>query len=65
MALPIYGILLVLENIVPQSSLGELIRVTVAGGVGAIVYLLLLRSMGLEEIALLRRVLRRRSAVKV
>ena len=61
MALSIAGTLFVLRDIVPAGSFGSLIRVLAASGVGGVVYLLLLRSMGLEELALLRQVLRRRS----
>jgi len=59
MALPIARILYVLESVVPSGALGYAIRLAVAGGIGALVYLLLLRWMGFEEIALLRNALRR------
>jgi len=65
MALPIAGALALLKDMVPPGSVGYLIRIVVAGGLGAGIYLGLLRLMGLEEITLLREALRRRGIMKV
>ncbi len=62
MAFPIAGILYILKDFVPPGSLGYLIRILVASGAGGVIYLVLLRFMGLEEINLLRKVLRRSTA---
>ena len=42
MALPLMGVLRLLRDIVPSGSLGYLIRIVVASGVGGAIYLLIL-----------------------
>ncbi len=59
MAIPVLITLAALKNVVPPGAVGYLIRVLAAGGVGGGTYLLLLRLMDVEELALLRQALRR------
>lgn len=64
MALPIYSLSTGLQPLVPSGSLGILIRVGVAGGLGAIFYLGLLSLMDVKEIKLMQEALRFRKAPK-
>jgi putative peptidoglycan lipid II flippase len=64
MALPIYSLSTGLEPLVPSGSLGILIRVGVAGGLGGIFYLGLLSLMDVKEIKLMQEALRIRKAPK-
>jgi len=57
MALSLVGVLQVLRDIVPSGSLGHLIRITVASGVGGAIYLLILRFMRVRDIALVGKAL--------
>jgi putative peptidoglycan lipid II flippase len=57
MALPLKGILHVLSDVVPPGSLGYLIRIVTASGVGGAVYLLILRFMHVSDIALVGKAL--------
>jgi putative peptidoglycan lipid II flippase len=52
MALPILGILHWLRGAVPAGSVGYLIRIVAASGVGGVVYLLILRLMDVRDVAL-------------
>jgi len=61
MALPMLGILRALESTVPVGSLGYLIRIGVATLAGALIYLAILRGLGVEEIQLVRQALRRKA----
>ena len=65
MVIPIAGTLFLLQGVVPSGALGYLIRILAASGVGALVYILLLRWMGVEEVTLLRRAFRRQPTVEV
>ncbi len=65
MAVPTAVTLFLLKPVVPDGSVGYLVRVCAAGGVGALVYLITLRWMGVEELNLLWHVLRRPSASEV
>lgn len=62
MALPTAGILMWAESIVYPGAMGYAIRVLLASSAGGLVYLLFLRWMDVEEIQLLRDLLRRKSA---
>ncbi len=64
MALPIYSLCTGLQPLVPSGSLGLLIRVVVAGGLGGIFYLGLLSLMDVKEIKLMQEALRFRKAPK-
>jgi putative peptidoglycan lipid II flippase len=57
MALPIMGILHILRDVVPAGSLGYLIRIVIASGVGGAIYLLILRFMRVQDIALVGKAL--------
>jgi len=59
MALPVMGLMSLLRNYVPAGSWGYLIRTLAGAVVGASTYLILLRVMDVEELALLRQVFRR------
>jgi putative peptidoglycan lipid II flippase len=59
MALPMLGILQGLRPLVPSGSLGYLIRIGAASGGGALIYFILLRFLGVEEITLIRQALKR------
>ncbi len=59
MSAPVALMLAALKDIVPPGALGYLIRVLAAGLAGGIVYLVALRFMDVEELALLRQALRR------
>jgi len=61
MVLPMSGLLQWLQPFVPVGSLGYLIRIVAATGCGGLIYLLLLRFFGVEEIELIRRALHRQS----
>jgi putative peptidoglycan lipid II flippase len=65
MALPVHGILRLLQPVVPAGSLGYLIRIVTAGGAGALLYAILLRLLGVEEIMLIRNALRRQPPLKI
>ncbi len=60
MALPMLGILRGLQPLVPGGTWGYLLRILAATAVGGATYLVLLKSLGVEEIALIRSALRRR-----
>jgi putative peptidoglycan lipid II flippase len=62
MALPMLGILRALGDLVPAGSLGYLIRIGAATAGGGLVYLAILRGLGVEEIQLVRQALRRKTA---
>lgn len=64
MSLPMWGVLTVLEPVVPGGSLGYLIRIAAAAGAGGLVYLLLLNLVGVEEMSLIRRALRRQTGLE-
>ncbi len=57
MALPLMGILHVLRDVVPTGSLGYLIRIVIASGVGGAIYLFILRIMRVRDIALVGKAL--------
>lgn len=59
MVLPMMGALNVLIPYVPRGAIGYLVRILAATGSGGLVYLLLLRLFGVEEILLMRQALRR------
>lgn len=59
MALPIMGVLALLDPIAPAGSLGNFLRIAAGGLTGAGFYLLALRMLGVEEIQLLRQLFRR------
>jgi len=61
MVLPMSALLQWLQPFVPVGSLGYLLRIVAATGCGGVIYLLLLRLFGVEEIALIRRALHRQS----
>ena len=61
MALPMVGILRGLEALVPSGSLGYLLRIGAATIGGGLIYLALLRGLGVEEIQLVRQALRRKA----
>jgi len=61
MILPMSGLLQWLQSFVSVGSLGYLIRIVAATGCGGVIYLLLLRLFGVEEIELIRRALHRQS----
>jgi hypothetical protein len=61
MVLPMSALLQRLQPFVPVGSLGYLLRIVAATGCGGMIYLLLLRLFGVEEIALIRRALHRQS----
>lgn len=63
MALPVWGVMQGLAPWVPKGSVGYLIRIVAATGAGIGVYLVLLKLLGVEEIALMRHALLRRSSV--
>ncbi len=60
MALPMLGILHGLQPLVPGGSLGYLVRIAAATAGGALIYLVLLRILGVEEMTLIQQALRRR-----
>ncbi|TFG73190.1 MAG: murein biosynthesis integral membrane protein MurJ [Anaerolineales bacterium] len=64
MALPLVGILRLLRDIGSSGSLGYLIRIFVASGVGGAVYLLILRLMHVHDIALVGKALRNSESSK-
>ncbi len=61
MALPMLGILHGLQPLVPTGSLGYLMRIAAATAGGALIYLVLLRILGVEEMTLIRQALRRQA----
>jgi putative peptidoglycan lipid II flippase len=63
MAFPVFGIQRALASMVPSGSLGYLIRIGAATAGGALIYWLLLRLLGVEEVSLIRQALQRRSAL--
>lgn len=65
MAVPIALLLFVLKDSVPAGTVGYLIRLSISGGCGALVYLLMLRWLGVEEIEFLLAVIRKKSAAKI
>ena len=64
MALPTYSLSTGLQPLVPPGSLGVLIRVATAGGLGAVFYIALLRLMDVKEILLIQQALRFRKSPK-
>ena len=60
MALPLAGMQLLTKTLRLQGSPGVLAQVLLAGGVGAVLYLLLMRQLRLEELAFLREAILRR-----
>jgi CBS-domain-containing membrane protein len=64
MALPIYSLSTGLQPLLPSGSIGILIRVLAAGGLGGIFYLALLRLMDVKEILLIQEALRFRKSSK-
>jgi hypothetical protein len=64
MALPTYSLSNGLQPLVPSGSLGLLIRVVAAGGLGAVFYLALLHLMDVEEIELMQQALRFRKSAE-
>ena len=64
MALPIYSLSSGLQPLVPSGSVGLLIRVAIAGGLGAVFYLGVLSLMDVEEITLIQQALRLRKSPK-
>lgn len=63
MAVPVLVIQRLLAPVVPSGSIGYLIRIVVSSGVGVLVYALLLRWLGVEEVTLIRHALRRQPAL--
>ncbi len=63
MTLPVWGILQGLESLALMGSLGYLIRIVAATGGGIVVYLLLLRLLGVEELTLIRLALSSRTSL--
>jgi putative peptidoglycan lipid II flippase len=61
MTLPVWGILHWLEPLALGGSLGYLVRIASATSGGILVYLVLLRTLGVEELTLIRLALRLRS----
>ncbi len=59
MAGPSFAVLVGTRFLPLPGALGYLSRITLAGGVGVIIYLVVMRLLGLEELALLRRAFRR------
>lgn len=64
MVFPIAGTLFVLKDVVPQGSVGYLLRTAAATITGGGVYLLVLLLMDVEELALVRQAFRRPPVVK-
>lgn len=63
MILPMQVVLQSLAPVVPAGSLGYLIRILAATGIGGLIYLGLLKLLGVEELTLIRQSLRRRDSV--
>jgi putative peptidoglycan lipid II flippase len=63
MALPMLGILRGLTSVVPAGSLGYLLRIAAATLGGGLIYLAILRGLGVEEIHLVRQALRRKATL--
>jgi putative peptidoglycan lipid II flippase len=65
MVVPSVGVLMLLRDWVPTGALGYLVRIVAAGGAGGLIYLVTLRLMGVQEVALLRQLFRRRRSMDV
>ncbi len=60
MALPMAGLVHLLHDIAQTGALGGLLQLTAAGGIGLLCYLGIIKWLGVEEVALLRQLLKNR-----